>query len=196
MRFRSSNFAMMSSPVRAIRAPSLNPAVSSGVLPAKLWLCPVDTPEVAPNMKAMRTHLLHRSTRIVTAYDLPFLFTFFRPYFRSAERKVKSSARYCDPSPHNHEAHVLHRLDIQAQEKDIRFSWTFRQSASRSPLSLRGKQKTRQIALYSCISTWPHSQGGVERRPLGRVCRRNRASRRMCHQFLREFNNSLDRADN
>src|SRR5437899_5800364 len=87
MRFRSSNFAMMSSPVRAIRAPSLNPAVSSGVLPAKLWLCPVDTPEVAPNMKAMRTHLLHRSTRIVTAYDLPFLFTFFRPYFRSAERR-------------------------------------------------------------------------------------------------------------
>src|SRR5207253_3813098 len=92
MRFRSSNFAMMSSPVRAIRAPSLNPAVSSGVLPAKLWLCPVDTPEVAPNMKAMRTHLLHRSTRIVTAYDLPFLFTFFRPY-RSEEHTSELQSR-------------------------------------------------------------------------------------------------------
>src|SRR2546429_6667565 len=68
--------------------------------------------------------------------------------------------------------------------------------SSRSPLSLRGKQKTRQIALYSCISTWPHSHGGVERRPLGRVCRLNRSSRRMCHQLLLDFKKPVDPADN
>src|SRR5690242_20949187 len=100
----------MSSPVNAIETAESDPAVSAGALAVKLWPCAADASEVVPKMKkmkAMTNHLLHNPIWIFTAYNLPFLLTFFPP----------------------------------------------------------------------------------------RVSRLNRASRWKCHQFVRKFNNSLDRAN-
>ena len=152
MRFRSSIVAMMSPPVKAVREPYL-------------WLCPVDTPEVAHKMKA-----------IVTAYNLPFLFfcTFYRT--RCGLRKRKRNHSRGMETRHltnNHGANLLHRLDMQGQEKHIRFSWNSRQSAFPPSVVLRRKQKPGQIVcvliLDSCISTLQPYRGGGERMPVSAV---------------------------
>jgi hypothetical protein len=115
---------MMSSPAKAVGAPWLT--VPSGALPAERWLCPVDTPEVAPKMKAMTTHFFDRSTWTVTAYNPPFLFTFFRACCGLPNgSEIISRGMETRHLTNCHEANLLHRLDIQAQEKDIRFFLEF-----------------------------------------------------------------------
>jgi hypothetical protein len=132
MRFRSSIVAMMSPPVKAVREPYL-------------WLCPVDTPEVAHKMKA-----------IVTAYNLPFLFpfTFYRTSCGLQKRK-RNHSRGMETRhlTNNHGANLLHRFDIQRQEKHTRFSWNSRQSAFPPSVVLRRKQKPGQIVCVLILAS-------------------------------------------